>query len=92
MSYLVCKNVTDGLRPSECVVEINDWQGRRVFLRVERDFLTRANGKSWLPVGKLQEDKGKELALVELPQEAESGVNRLWVKLSDLLESNRVPA
>jgi hypothetical protein len=93
MALLVCDSVTKGLRPSERTVSVRDVQGRREFLRVELGFLTEEGGKYWLPVGKVYEDKERGLALVELPQEGESGANRLWVRVSDLLASaHRTPA
>jgi len=58
---------------------------------VEEDFLTLHEGKYWLPVGVINEDKNHGAVLIELPQESESGTNRLWAKLSDLLEMDPAP-
>lgn len=92
MTQLPCEQVTQGLRESERTVAVRDVHGRRQFLRVELDFLTRDGDRYWLPVGKVYEDRERGLTLVELPQEAETGANRLWVRSADLLESARVPA
>ncbi len=88
MALVACDQVTKGLRSSERTVSLLDAQGRKEFLRVEEGFLTQENGKSWLPVGVVYEDKARGIVLVELPQEAESGTNRLWVRFSDILVSN----
>jgi hypothetical protein len=92
MLHLICDKLTKGLRTSERTVAIKDWQGRTHFLRVEYDFLNHEGGREWLPVGKVSEDRGRGLVLVELPQESESGVNRLWVPESSLLEYVQTPA
>ena len=65
---------------------VKDVHGRRQFLRVEHDFLTVANGKTYLPVGLVYQDSQRQLALIEFPHEADSGANRLWVRLTDLLQ------
>jgi hypothetical protein len=90
MALIVCDQITKGLRGSERTVAIKDVRGRKEFLRVEEGFLTLESGKYWLPVGKIHEDKGKGIALIELPQESESGTNRLWVRLSDFFEKEKV--
>jgi hypothetical protein len=92
MSLVVCDQVSDGLRQTERTVAVKDIHGHRAFLRVEAGFLTEDGGKFWLPVSKVHEDKDRQIALIELPQEAESGVNRLWVPSSALREYSRTPA
>ena len=93
MARLLCDQVSAGLRPSERTIAVKDIHGRTQFLRVELAFLTHEDGKYWLPVGKVYEDKQREIALVELPQEAESGTNRLWVRFINVLEyAARTPA
>jgi hypothetical protein len=86
MAQLVCEKVTRGLRESEVVATIRDIHGRREFLRVEKDFLYFENEKYYLPVGVVYEDKERNIALIELPQESEAGNQRLGVRSNDLLE------
>ena len=86
MALIICDQVTKGMRSSERTIAIKDAQGRRVFLRVEEDFLTKEAGRYWLTVGVINEDKNHEAVLIELPQESESGTYRLWAKTTDLLE------
>lgn len=83
MARLRCEKVTQGLRDSEVVAAFVDVSGRRHFLRVERDFLYDGQ---FLPVGVVHVDPRKKLVLIELPQEAETGVNRLWVNEDQLDE------
>lgn len=84
MTYFVACEVSGGLRPSEATVAVRNAEGGKAFLRVERDFLGEFNGRPHLPVGVIHLDPGAGKALIELPHEADSGVNRLWVYWSDL--------
>ncbi len=80
MAKIRCERVSEGLRPSERVASVMDYHGRMHFIRVERDFLTEQGGTSYLPIGIVHVDSRTKAILVELPHEAETGVNRLWVK------------
>ena len=71
MPYVLC-NVDEGLRPSEITVEVEDHEGHSEFLRVDKDFVKQFDGKSYLPVGIIFREN-------DLPHEADSGRNRLWV-------------
>jgi hypothetical protein len=84
MAKVRCEAVSEGLRASEAVAMFRDYQGRRHFLRVERDFLSQDDDKIYLPVGIVHIDPRTNLVLVELPHEAETGANRLWVKQDQL--------
>ena len=83
MAHIICE-VTDGLRPSEATVAVRDYAGRTEYLPVDRGMLARANGKHLLPVRILYQDEIKNAAFVQLPDEADSGTTRLWVRLADL--------
>lgn len=85
MAKIRC-DITQGLRQSEVVASFVDYQGRRHFIRVERDFLTDENDKHYLPVGIVHVDPKTKAVLVELPHEAETGANRMWVKQDALDE------
>ena len=85
MANILCSNVTKGLRASEVVASFADFHGRTHFIRVEADFLSQHNGKRYLPVGIVQVDPKNKAVLIELPHEAETGANRLWVN-SDMLD------
>lgn len=85
MAQLIC-NTTSGLRESEVTVAVRDVQGRTQFLRVETGYIARRGGVEYLPIGIVGIDKSKGLALIELPHESDSGINRLWVRLDDLTE------
>ncbi len=84
MASIICDQVTDGLRESEAVASFVDFHGRRHFIRVERDFLAESNQ---LPVGVVHLDRKTKAVLVELPHEAETGANRVWIKQDQLNEA-----
>lgn len=84
MAQVRCDNVSEGLRASEAVVSFRDFKGRRHFIRVERDFLSEEGVETFLPVGIVHVDLSTKLVLVELPHEAETGANRLWVEQKQL--------
>jgi hypothetical protein len=92
MSELRCERISDGLRASEAIAEIQDRHGRRHFIRVERDFLTSRGTEKFLPIGIVTVDPRQRLVLVELPHEAETGANRLWIKMEQLDEPVEVYA
>jgi hypothetical protein len=80
------KAFAEGLRASEALAIFRDYQGRKHYLRVERDFLSETGGSTYLPVGVVYYDPRTKLVLIELPHEAETGTNRLWVKQDQLDE------
>jgi hypothetical protein len=86
MSKIRCESITDGLRACEALAIFRDYQGRKHYLRVERDFLSQEAGVSFLPVGVVHVDPRTNLVLIEFPHEAETGANRIWVKQDQLDE------
>ncbi len=86
MEQLRCENVSEGLRASEAVASFRDYHNRRHFIRVERDFLSEQNDHFYLPIGVVHVDPRTKAVLIELPHEAETGANRLWVRQEQLDE------
>jgi hypothetical protein len=48
------------------------------YVRVPKGLVAEVDGKHYLAVGVVQVDYEHKKALVELPNEADSGVNRIW--------------
>jgi hypothetical protein len=90
-ALVVCE-VSPGLRDSERTAGVKDVNGNRQFLRVPERFLTQRDGKFFLPVGTVLQDPKTKAVLIELPHEADSGANRLWVWPGDLLDPLEVSA
>jgi hypothetical protein len=85
MAYVVC-TTCEGLRPSEVTVEVRDIDGRPEYLRVHKDFVKAFQEASYLPIGIVYHDRDLDRFLIELPHEADSGANRLWVARASLHE------
>jgi hypothetical protein len=77
--YVVCDEVSEGLRPSEVTVAVRSLKGRREFLRVSKTSLLSHGGQNYLCVGVVHQDPGTRAFLIEFPHEADSGANRIWV-------------
>jgi hypothetical protein len=88
MTHIIC-DVSDGLRASEATVTVRDYAGRTEYLPLDRAMLARSNGKHLLPVSLLYRDEEKGAALVELPDEADSGISRIWVRVADILSPEK---
>lgn len=84
MNYVKCET-REGLRSTEVSVCVSEAANGKQFLRVERTMLLEESGNHYLPVGVLTHN-GKS-ALIELPHEADSGANRLWVDMGHLRDS-----
>ena len=83
MAQVVCE-VSPGLRDSEKTASVKDIFNRRLHLRVEDGFIATEGGRHYLPIGVVGVNDVKDLALIELPHESDSGISRLWVRRSDL--------
>ena len=87
MPKLYC-NVSDGLRKAEATVTVSEYDGTPQHFPLDRGLIAKTGGRSAIPVGVIQyagNAGDDELALVSLPVEADSGTQRIWVKLSDLV-------
>jgi hypothetical protein len=89
MYYVEC-GITSGLRESEVTAAVEAIDGSKAFLRVEREFIHKPNGQAYLPIGVIHFDTGEGKALIELPHEADSGVNRLWVANGKIKEAGQL--
>jgi hypothetical protein len=92
MVRVLCAGVSRGLRAADVIATLRDFHDRNHFLQIEKDFLSQDNGHSYLPVSLVQRDPQTGAVLIELPHEAETGVNRIWVRAADLLGMSEVPA
>jgi hypothetical protein len=86
MALVICEEVSAGLRPSERTVSVRDVEGPRSILRVPKAFLWEQDGHFYLPVGVVQVTRDGQFVLVEIADPVDVGTQRLWVRMSDLLE------
>jgi hypothetical protein len=82
-----CEAVPSDLLDTE-IVGVRDDSGKRQHLRVPKGFLVRENGNTYLPIGIVRLDYESNKALIELPTEADSGANRMWVPFSSFRQEN----
>jgi hypothetical protein len=88
MIKVLCEMVSPGMRSVDAIAIIRDYHGRRHFLHTEKDFLVPHDSRSAVPVAFVHRDPQTGAVLIELPQEAETGVKRLWVRAEDILEGS----
>ena len=73
----------------EVVATVQDSQGRKQNLSVSKGMVASSEGKNYLTVGIVQVDHLQRRALIELPHEADSGVNRLWAPFTAFRRESR---
>ena len=86
-----CSATASTLHETE-VVGVPDVTGNHQFLRVGKGFLTRAAGRTYLPILVIEVDQPRGRALVQLPYEADSGANRIWVPMAAFRREGRPSA
>jgi hypothetical protein len=92
MALVRCEAL-DGPRPGFKAVGVRSVEGHVEYLAVEERFLVRKGEAYFLPVGVVGNDPRHQTALVELPLEADSGANRVWVHADHLANGlDEVPA
>jgi hypothetical protein len=79
-----CDVSSGGILPDGVTVRISDATGRSQFVQVTRGMINRAGETEYLPVGIVEIDRHTRRVLIELPVEADSGANRMWVGFDDL--------
>jgi hypothetical protein len=85
---VLCEKVSRGMREVDAIATIRDYHGRRHFLHIEKDFLTSQNSHWFLPVAFIHRDPPTGAILIEFPHEAETGVNRIWVRAEDVISQS----
>jgi hypothetical protein len=92
MALVRCE-ITEGPRSGFKAVGVPSVEGHSEFLSIEERFLVKRNGSFLLPVKVVGADPRHGTSLVELPLEADSGANRVWVRPGDILrDADEVPA
>jgi len=92
MALIECE-VEEGPRPGFKTIGVASGEGHSEYLTIEERFLVRRNGSYLLPVGLVGRDRRYNTALIQLPFEADSGANRVWVMGETLTDTaDEVPA
>lgn len=85
-----CKETAGGLLPDGVTAEVVGTDGNPQFLQLTKSMINYFNDMTYIPVGIVHIDRGNRTVLIELPTEADSGANRMWVRFEDL-RSERSP-
>jgi hypothetical protein len=92
MALLTCE-MTEGPRAGYKTIGVASIEGHTEYLAIDERFLVLRDGAYLLPVQLLGRDRRYETALVQLPVEADSGANRVWVNGDTLIDApDEVPA
>ena len=92
MPLLQCE-VLDGPRDGFKAIGIQSIEGFKEYLTIEDRFLYKHGDEFMLPVRIVGKDKTHNTALIQLPVEADSGANRVWVWDTFLIKAtSEVPA
>jgi hypothetical protein len=89
MAMLRC-DVTEGPREGFKTVAVPSMEGHPEFLAIEEKFLTKQGDQFFLHVRVIGEDRKSKATLVQLPVEADSGANRVWIHPDNLVEAREV--
>jgi hypothetical protein len=87
-----CEVLAGGIFPNGVTAHIVDMEGRPQFVQLTRGMINRRGDTDYLPVGFVEIDRRQRRVLIELPAEADSGANRMWVRFDDLLTEDESPA
>jgi hypothetical protein len=91
LSQVRCQ-ISEGLTESDQTVCIRDMEGRDQYIHVLPSMVNWMSGTPYLPVGLIHVDSRNCRALIELPIEADSGTNRMWMPFDAFRVDSGVPA
>lgn len=84
--------LSEGLMGEDITVSVRDIDGRDQYIHVLPTMVNRENGTAYLPVGIIKVDRPGQRVLIELPTEADSGVNRMWMAFDSFRIEAGIPA
>jgi hypothetical protein len=79
MTLIPC-DISEGPRSGWKAVGVKSIEGHTEYLAIEERFLVLRGNAYLLPVRLIGRDRRYNTALVQLPVEADSGANRVWVR------------
>ena len=84
--------VSEGLTGKDITVCIVDIRGMDQYIHVLPTMVNWEGDVPYLPVGIINIDRGNRRVLVELPIEADSGANRMWMPFEKFRVATGAPA
>jgi hypothetical protein len=92
MALVRCE-ISEGPRLNYKTVGVASVEGHVEYLTIEERFLVSQGDDHLLPVRLIGRDRQHKTALVQLPVEADSGANRVWVRAEAVMDApDEVPA
>jgi hypothetical protein len=79
-----CEVLGSGIVPDGVTARVEDLSKRSQFVQVTREMICWYGEEAFLPVGFVEVDYQNRRVLIELPAEADSGANRMWVAFESL--------
>ena len=84
--------ISEGLTGSDITVCVWDVEGRDQYIHVLPSMVNCVSETPYLPVGVINVDYRNKRVLIELPIEADSGANRMWMPIDSFRVEAAVPA
>ena len=84
--------ISEGLTGSDKTICVRDVDGRRQYIHVLPSLVNSVSDTPYLPVGVINVDYRNNRVLIELPIEADSGTNRMWMPIDVFRIESGVPA
>jgi hypothetical protein len=84
--------VSEGLTGSDVTVCIQDLSGNDQYIHVLPSMVNWVSDVPYLPIGIINVDQRNRRVLIELPTEADSGANRMWMPFEKFRIDAGVPA
>jgi hypothetical protein len=81
-----CEVIPGGILPGSVTARVRDLDGRSQFVQVTEGMINRDGDQTYLPIGIVDIDRRGRRVLIELPVEADSGANRMWIGFDTLLK------
>jgi hypothetical protein len=79
MALIKC-DISEGPRAGFKTVGVPSFDNHKEYLSIEEKFLVKKDHGLLLAVDVIGKDHNQKLTLIELPFEADSGANRVWVR------------
>ena len=84
--------ISERLTESDQTVCIRDAEGRDQYIHVLSSMVNWMSETPYLPIGLIHVDPRKRRALIQLPIEADSGTNRVWMPFDAFRVDSEAPA
>lgn len=90
--YVLCEAVEAGFLDTEVTVTIRGYKaGQEEYVRGAADSVLTEGGLQYLYIGAVRQDPATKAWLIQLPTEADSGAQRMWVPEFSVIQRSATP-